>query len=227
MDTIAEAHGGDDRGAGRRRPPGRAMLDRWPPSRTTRALAVALLAPLLLAACVDAGDPKAGTVPLAHVDLGRMYAGWYIVATIPNPLERGVVESFDVLSAGPRPGVIREDFYMRRGGFGAKRNHLVSRIEVEPGSGNADWRVAPFWPIRLPFQIVYADPDYRFVLFGEQNRKWGWIYSRTQTISDTDYTRLLGKFRALGWDTSLFRKVVQTPDQVGAPGFWSDGLSAR
>lgn len=177
----------------------------------------------LLAGCTTMGIPAKGDVPLANVDLERIYGGWYIVGTIPNFLERGVVGGYDVYGPG-RNGGIREDFYMRRGGFHKKQQHYTVAIDVLPNTGNADWRVKPIWPLRLPFQVVYVDPDYRYVLFGEQNRKWGWIYSRTQQVSDEDYQMLLGRFAALGWDTSLFRKVVQTPNQIGAPGFWSDGI---
>jgi apolipoprotein D and lipocalin family protein len=178
-----------------------------------------------LAACFGFNDSTKGDLPLAKVDLERMYVGWYIVATIPNLLERGVVGSYDVFSSGEKPGWLREDFYMQRGGFSGPKNHLVGRIQVLPESNNADWRVRPIWPLSLPFKVVYVDPEYRYVLFGEQDRSWGWIYSRTQTISDVEYAALMAKFRALGWDTSLFRKVVQTPDHVGAPGFWSDGVT--
>jgi hypothetical protein len=51
----------------------------------------------------------------------------------------------------------------------------VGRIQVLPETDNADWRVKPIWPVSLPFKIVYVDPDYRYVLFGEQNRSWGWL----------------------------------------------------
>jgi len=100
----------------------------------------------------------------------------------------------------------------------------VVSIDVVPGTGNADWRVKPVWPLRLPFQIFYVDPDYRFVLFGEQDRQWGWIYSRERTISEADFAALLDRFKALGYDTSKFRRFVQSPDQIGKPGFWSDGI---
>ena len=73
--------------------------------------------------------------------------------------------------------------------------------------------------------MLYVDPDYRFVLFGEQNRKLGWIYGRSPAITDADYRALLGRFQALGYDTSNFREFVQTPDQIGQPGFWSDRVN--
>jgi apolipoprotein D and lipocalin family protein len=120
-------------------------------------------------------------------------------------------------------GDIREDFYFRRGGFGGKQRHATTTISIRPNTGAADWRVH-IGPLSLPFQVLYVDPDYRFALFGEQNRKLGWIYGRGPAPSDADYNALLGRFQALGYDTAKFRKFVQTPDQIGQPGFWTDGV---
>jgi lipocalin len=65
-----------------------------------------------------------------------MYGGWYIVATIPNSFERGMVAPYDVYS--PRPdGSIREDFYVRRGSFASLGKHFVIRDFVKPGTGGA------------------------------------------------------------------------------------------
>jgi apolipoprotein D and lipocalin family protein len=158
--------------------------------------------------------------PLANVDLARMVGNWHIVATIPNFLERGIVGGLDVLK--PDGLVIHEDLYIQRGGFDARKQHLQAKIFVLPHSGNADWRVQPFWPLRLPFQIYYVDPEYRYALFGQQNRNWGWVYSCTADIPEADFQALLGRFRSLGYDTGRFRKMVQTPDQIGAPGYGSE-----
>jgi apolipoprotein D and lipocalin family protein len=160
---------------------------------------------------------------LAKVDLGRMYGGWYIVATIPNGFEKGLVAPYDVYARRP-DGDIREDFYSRRGGFSAPLQHFVVHDWVRPGSDNAHWRVQVVWPINLPFLVLYVDPQYRYALYGEDSRKLGWIYARAPKISDADYAALLARFQAVGYDTSLFRKFVQTPDQIGQPGYWSDGI---
>jgi apolipoprotein D and lipocalin family protein len=177
----------------------------------------------VLAATGCTSTTKNDVVPLADVDLERMYGGWYIVATIPNLMERGFVGPYDVYSPGA-PGTIREDFTMRRGGFGARERHYVVRIDVLPNRQNADWKVRLFWPVRLPFQIFYVDPQYRYVLFGEQNRNLGWVYSRTRDIAEEDYQALLTRFTALGYDSTRFRRVIQMPEQIGQPGFWSDGV---
>jgi apolipoprotein D and lipocalin family protein len=175
-----------------------------------------------LAGCATSSRPA---IPLASVDLNRMYGDWYIVATIPNFFEKGMVGAHDVFSRGTKDP-IREDFYMQRGGFDGKTHHYVTAIAVKDNTHNAYWRVRIIWPIRLPWLIFYVDPQYRFALFGEQNRDLGWIYSRTPTIPDAEYQSLLAIFSSIGYDTSRFLKVIQSEQQVGRPGFWNDGIRA-
>jgi apolipoprotein D and lipocalin family protein len=95
---------------------------------------------------------------------------------------------------------------------------------VLPGTNNASWRVQIFWPVNLPFLVLYVDPNYRYAIFGEEDRQLGWIYSRTPSIPDSDYQVLLSRLDALGYDSKRLVKFIQTPDQIGKPGFWSDGV---
>jgi apolipoprotein D and lipocalin family protein len=182
----------------------------------------AALCVFLLAGCFSTDGPP---MPLANVDLPKIYGGWYILATIPNHLERGVTDAYDHFAPG-RDGEILEDFYCRWNGFDKEKKHYSVHIEILPATNNADWRVKPIWPVRLPFQVVYADPDGKFLLFGEQDRSLGWIYAREKIISDADYERMMRIFRGVGYDTSQFRRVVQLPEQIGKPGFWSDDIQA-
>ena len=180
-----------------------------------------LCALILLAGCQSARPP----LPLApNVDMARMYGGWHIVATIPNGFERGMVEPYDVYSKRP-DGDIREDFYVRRGGFDRPKHHFTVHDWVRPGTNNAHWRVQVLWPVNLPFLVLYVDPDYRYALYGEKGRDLGWIYARSPEIPDADYQALLARFQALGYDPSRFRKIVQTPADIGRPGYWSDGVT--
>ncbi len=134
-----------------------------------------------------------------------------------------MVAPCDVYSRRP-DGDIREDFYVRSGSFQAPRRHFVVHDWVRPGTDNAHWRVQIMWPFDLPFLALYVDPDDRYVLFGERNRALGWVYARTPTIPDADYQALLDRFQTLGFDRAGFVKFVQTPDQIGQPGVWSEGI---
>jgi apolipoprotein D and lipocalin family protein len=190
-------------------------------ARRATILRLAFAAALVAPATALAAKPP---LPLAsQVDLNRMYGGWYIVATIPNAFERGLVAPYDVYS--PRPdGDIHEDFYSQRGGFAAKRRHFTVHDWVRPGTNNAHWRVQPLWPVNLPFLVLYVDPDYRYVLYGEDSRDLGWIYARQPTLPEADYQALLARFAAAGYDTRRFKKFVQKPQDIGQPGYWSDGV---
>jgi apolipoprotein D and lipocalin family protein len=195
-------------------------------SRLKTPFAVAACAiPLCIAGCATFGAPPS-PLPLADVDMSRMYGRWYLIATLPNTFERGLVGPYDVYSKRP-DGDIREDFYARRGGFDAPQKHFVVHDWVRPGTHNAHWRVQIIWPVNLPFLVLCTDPSYRYVLFGEENRKLGWIYARTPNMPDADYQALIARFQALGFDSTKFRKFVQTPDQIGQPGVWSDGVKPR
>jgi apolipoprotein D and lipocalin family protein len=57
------------------------------------------------------------------------------------------------------------------------------------------------------------------VLFGYPDRSLGWIFSRTPTLDDATYAALLEKFRAVGYDVTKFRRIVELPEQIGKPGF--------
>jgi lipocalin len=66
-------------------------------------------------------------LPLAKVDMDRMYGGWYLIATIHNGFERGMVTPYDFYSKRP-DGDIREDFYVRHGNLQAPVRHFVAII---------------------------------------------------------------------------------------------------
>src|SRR5579864_4424826 len=160
------------------------------------------------------GCDSGAALPLAErVDLSRVYGGWYLIATIPNSFEKGLVQPYDVYSRR-EDGDIREDFYVRKGSVDAQQRHFTVHDWVRPGTNNAHWRVQ-FGPINVPFLVLYVDPDYRYILFGERSRDLGWIYSRQPDVSDADLAILMEHFRSLGYDPSRFRKFVQHRDQIG------------
>jgi len=152
-----------------------------------------------------------------------MYGRWYIVATIPNWFERGMVAPVDNFS--PRPdGDIQEDFCGQRSSFASPQKHFVAHDWVRPGTLNAHWRVQVLWSIDLPFLLLYVGPTSRYAMFGENDRTLGWISSRDQVIEHAVYRGLLARFQSLGYDSRKFQKIVQKPEQVGMPGFWNEAI---
>jgi apolipoprotein D and lipocalin family protein len=194
------------------------MTDRMGRPRTggarLRLLAGLALALSGLAACSSAGPP----LPLAsNVDLPRYAGHWFIIANIPYFAERGYVgSSFDVSFPG---GEVLDIYTGFDKDFSAKPSRFTLHGYVVPDTGNARWRESPFWPLYFSYLILYVDPDYQTALVGYPGRGYGWVLSRAATMDEATYRGLLDRFGALGYDTTQFRRVPQSPDQIGQPGF--------
>jgi apolipoprotein D and lipocalin family protein len=184
--------------------------------KTCRLKPILLLA-LLLAGCGGGG----GGTPLTlakSVDLSRYSGKWYIVAEIPYWGERGNVGDTATYTVLPN-GTIDDKYFAHEGSFTGKVDTNDLNDYVVAGTNNALWRVRLFWPIYVSYPILYVDPEYRIALVGYPDRSLGWIFSRSKTMDDATYQAMLKRFAAEGYDISQFRRVPQSPDEIGKPGF--------
>jgi apolipoprotein D and lipocalin family protein len=179
---------------------------------------------VLLCACATAppnpNPHAADPLPLANLDLPRYMGRWYNIANIPYFGERGYVASYSEWALRP-DGKIDDLYVGRKGGFDVPETRRSFEDTVVPGTGNAHWRVRLFWPISVSQLTLYVDPDYRYTILGYPDKSLGWIFARTPEMSDATYRELLGRLDAMGYDTALFRRVPQRPDQLGLSGFQS------
>jgi apolipoprotein D and lipocalin family protein len=168
-------------------------------------------------------NPRAD-VPLqtAPVDLPRYMGRWYVIANIPYFAERGFVGSHAQWTLR-EDGRIDDEFVGYKNGFDQPQTHHQFLDTVVPGTGNGQWSVQLFWPIRVTQLTLYVDPDYRHTLLGYPGKNLGWVFSREPHMTDQTYRTLLARFDAMGYDTSRFRRVPQSPEQIGQPGFQSPG----
>ncbi|MEP6939757.1 MAG: lipocalin family protein [Rudaea sp.] len=176
------------------------------------------LAPsLLLAACATGSGGSPPLEPHARIDLPRYMGAWYVIANIPYFGERGNVASRDVYTLNAKGDV--DTSYVYRKSFDAPEKSLSSVGVVQPDSGEASWIVRFFWLLRADYLILDVAPDYSWALIGQPSRKLGWVFSRSPQMSDALYQSLLRKFVAFGYRETDFRRVAQTRDQLGLPGF--------
>jgi apolipoprotein D and lipocalin family protein len=194
-----------------------------------RALLIALAAAgvaVAVASCSnDPPNPNPrADVPLqtVPVDLPRYMGRWYVIANIPYFAERDFVASHVQWTLRP-DGKIDDVFYGRKKGFEHPESRHQFLDTVKPGSGGGEWSVRLFWPIHVTQMTLWVDPDYRYTILGYPNKRLGWIFSREPTMSDDTYRALLERLDAMGYDTTRFRRVPQSPDQLNASGFQSPG----
>ena len=142
------------------------------------------------------------------VDLDRFMGDWYVIASIPTPLEKDIynaVESYERIE----PKTIQTTFAFRKGGFDGESKEMKPVGYVGDDGSNAIWGMQFIWPIKADYRIVYLDEAYSQTIIGRQKRDFVWIMTREPEIPDSDYAELVSVVKSLGYDVSKLRKVPQ------------------
>jgi apolipoprotein D and lipocalin family protein len=169
----------------------------------------------LLAGC--ASQPSTWPRTVDQVDLHRYMGTWHVIANIPNFLERGKLATAD-------------EYHLRKNGDIAITYHFRKGFDRTPDAWHgkgwlpdpgdaAHWKVRIIWPFTSDYLILALDPDYRYVMVGVPSRDLLWIMARERSMPPAIYRRYVEQARRMGFPVDQLRKVPQTAQQVGQPGF--------
>lgn len=146
------------------------------------------------------------TVPA--VDLPRFMGDWYVIAILPNFIEKNAVNGIESYALNP-DGTIGITYKFRKGTPTGEEKVLHPKGRVYNRTTNAEWRVQIFKPFWSAYLVIDLADDYRYTVIGVPNRKFLWIMSRTPEITNTDYTAILEKLKNLGYKTEKIAKMPQ------------------
>lgn len=181
-------------------------------------IAAAALAALAILGACSMSKPKDELKPTVAIDLPRYMGTWYIVANIPYFFENGKVATRDVYALRD-DGRIDNTFLFKKA-FDEPDKSWNAIGDVVPGKQNALWKVKFFLGLlRADYLVVDVDPDYQWSMVGYPDRKYGWVLARDLNIDDTTVAKLVNRFAEYGYDPAVFRRVPQTPADLGKPGF--------
>jgi len=176
------------------------------PLRACRAVSAALLLPFIAGCAIT---PQKVTVPVAPmVDLPRFMGTWYVIGVIPTFLEKDIYNAVEAYERAP-DGRILTTFTFNQGGFDGPAKRMQPTGFVVPGSNNAIWGMQFIWPIKAEFVISHVDAQYTETIIARSARDYVWIMARTPTLDDQRYAALVGRVKAMGYDTSRLVKVPQ------------------
>jgi apolipoprotein D and lipocalin family protein len=150
--------------------------------------------------------PRLETVK--SVDIERFMGDWYVIANIPTWIEKGAhnaVESYRL----DKDGTIATTFIFRKGAFDGPLKTYKPRGFILDKTSNAEWEMQFIWPFKSEYLITYLNENYTHTIIARNKRDYVWIMARTPTIPVADYTELVAKLVAQGYNTSLLRKVPQ------------------
>lgn len=163
------------------------------------------------------------TSPLRPVDslnLDRFSGTWYVVATIPdrffancsrNATSTYVMQADQRLQVENRCQVQDGSTQMEQG---------IAQLQA-PGESPSKLRqrFAPDWLAWLPLAwsnvwIIELDPAYHHAVAATPDRQHLWLLSRSPTLDQGSYDRLLGDLKARGFDMTQLRRIPQEGDSA-------------
>jgi apolipoprotein D and lipocalin family protein len=164
----------------------------------------------LSASAGDGGRPPPPTV--ASVDLDRYLGVWYEIASIPNRFQRHC--RGNTLAEYRREQAGRIEVLNSCLDDEGNIDTAQGVARVTGGSDNAKlevsfvsvlgWRL--FWG---DYWILDLAPDYSHAVVGTPNYRYGWILSRTPTVSVELRSKLDDRLRALGYSPTEFHDTPQ------------------
>jgi apolipoprotein D and lipocalin family protein len=142
-----------------------------------------------------------------HVDIERFMGDWYVIAIIPNFIEKNAINGIETYQ------LIDEDRvkidYRFTDAKTDKQKHMQPKAWIYDKQSYAEWRVQFVWPLKFPYLIIDLAEDYSHTVIGVPNRKFVWIMSREQTMKDETYNDILQNLDKVGYDIAKIEKMPQ------------------
>lgn len=179
--------------------------------KMNRALALTLL--IINVGILSAGgnqEPFHETVD--YVDMEKFSGDWYVIALIPTSFEKDAAWGIENYSLDEK-GHIRVEYTFRKGSRDGKEKVMYQKGWIADPETNADWRVQPLWPLKLPYYILELDEDYTYTVIGTNNYKYLWIMSRESQMDAALLRNLFDRME----DRGFTRKNIKIMDQSGRP----------
>ena len=147
-------------------------------------------------------------VTVQHIDLNRYAGRWYEIARYPNKFEVKCARDVTAEYSTKQNGDLRVVNTCVAKDGGVVRS--VGTAKVTDASTNAKLKVAFFWPFYGKYWVLDLGADYEYAVVGEPGRDYLWILSRTPTMPDSVYSKILNRLPALGYDPERLARTHQS-----------------
>lgn len=167
-----------------------------------------LISVLLASSSLMAADlPPVQSV--ANVDLARYIGTWHEIARFAMYFQNQCVGDVTANYSKMDNGKIKVINRCRT--QDGKFDQAEGSASVVENTGNSQLKVSFFWPFRADYWVIGLDPDYRWAVVGNPNRKYLWILSRDKTISPNDLAAAKASAAAQGYDLTQLINSESAP----------------
>lgn len=134
------------------------------------------------------------------VDMPRYMGKWFVIGVKPTYFEVGAHNAVEVYTWNQRDDCIDIDFTYNPDSFKAPAKKIPQKGFVHDKRTNAEWRVSPMWPLKLPYLIIELDSTegtapYEYTVIGYPSRAYVWIMARQPTMDEKLYDDICGRLK--------------------------------
>jgi apolipoprotein D and lipocalin family protein len=140
------------------------------------------------------------------VDLARYAGKWYEIAKYPNRFQRGCAGATAEYTLAPGGGTVEVVNRCVEEGPGGKERSVRGKARVVDRETNAKLSVTFFWPFSGDYWILALGQEYEYAVVGTPDRKYLWFLSRTPTVDDGLYARLVEEAKRQGFDPARIER---------------------
>jgi apolipoprotein D and lipocalin family protein len=173
---------------------------------------------IVLSACSSDADKGSSMTSVDQFEVQRYLGKWHQIAAVPAWFQRDCVASVTAEYAAMENGHIEvvnscdEIDGSRKIANGQARFQgidTVGKLDVTFASLLGAW----LWPIGGNYWIIGLDDNYQWSIVGEPTREYGWILSRSDTMTLETLSHITTILRREKYDPCNF--VLSTPDLQG------------
>lgn len=155
--------------------------------------------------CASSGDlPPLKTV--AKIDLNRYLGKWHEIARFDARFQRGCVGSTAEYALLP-DGRISVKNTCHKETTDGELKEATGIAWIDDPAEPAKLRVRFFWPFSAAYWVIALDDDYRWAVVGHPSRDYLWILSRTPTMEEELYQKILALITEQRYDVGRLIKM--------------------
>ena len=144
-----------------------------------------------------------------NIDIPRFMGKWYVISTIPNFIERGCENAYDIYTLN-LDGTIDVLYSAIKDGeeFTIQQNgEIIDKVN------NSTWRMRftkPYIPFyRAPYEVIILDDEYDYMVVGYPDNEYGWIMSRANHMDEKIYQEIVNILEVdFDYEKESFKKVL-------------------
>jgi len=134
------------------------------------------------------------------IDIMGFMGCWYVQANIPTFLDAGSTNNIELYTWNERRQRIDVTFQYTKNG----KDILSYQKGWTKNEANTLWRLHPrllwvFWPLNLPYVLLYVADDFSSSIVGYPDRSYLWIMTREVHPDPAEVQRLIGIAEANGY----------------------------